>query len=69
MELAELYKTEVFVRALQLTCNIDAANKMGLTPPVFIDTEKYSYKIINSGKLKSLLNYRFKYPDPTRIDY
>lgn len=48
---------------------IDAANKMGLTPPVFIDTEKYSYKIINSGKLKSLLNYRFKYPDPTRIDY
>lgn len=47
---------------------INAANKMGLTPPDFIDTEKYTYKIINNDKLKRILNYSFQYPDPTKID-
>ncbi len=47
---------------------INAANKLGLAPPDFIESEKYSYKIINNDKLKRILNYSFKYPDPSNID-
>jgi len=46
----------------------NAASKLGLTPPDFIETKKYSYKIINTEKLKRVLNYSFKYPDPSKID-
>ena len=47
---------------------INAAKKMGLTPPDFIETDKYSYKIVNNNKLKRVLNYSFKYPNPSEID-
>ena len=47
---------------------IGAANKLGLSPPNFIEEEKYNYKIINSDKLKRMLNYSFKYPDPSAIN-
>jgi nucleoside-diphosphate-sugar epimerase len=41
-----------------------AAVKAGLEPPVFADHGPSAYKIINSEKLKSSLDYAFKYPDP-----
>ncbi len=43
---------------------INAANKLGLTPPSFVETNNYSYKIVSNEKLKKQLNYIFKYPDP-----
>jgi nucleoside-diphosphate-sugar epimerase len=39
----------------------------GFDPPEFDNTEKSGYKIVNSGKLKSLTGYEFKYPDPSEI--
>lgn len=47
---------------------IYAANKLGLTPPNFLDTNDYSFKIISNEKLKKQLNYIYKYPDPFQID-
>ena len=41
-----------------------AAQKLGISPPVFAGKEKGNYKIINSDKLKKELGYKFKYPDP-----
>lgn len=40
---------------------------IGLTPPVFNESEAVNYKIISNEKLKRLLNYEFKYPDPAKI--
>ncbi len=45
-----------------------AARKLGLTPPEFIEQDNYSYKIINSDKMKKRLSYNFKYPDPSHIE-
>ncbi len=39
----------------------------GFDPPEFEESEKSAYKIVNSGKLKSLTAYDFKYPDPSTI--
>ena len=47
---------------------IGAANKLGLSPPNFIEEKSYSYKVINSDKLKRMLGYSFKYPDPSAIN-
>jgi len=47
---------------------IDAANKLGLTPPTFVETNNCSYKIVSNEKLKKQLNYIYKYPDPFEID-
>lgn len=47
---------------------IEAAKNLGLSPPNFVQEEQYSYKIINSAKLKSALQYSFKYPDPSDIN-
>lgn len=41
-----------------------AAEKIGLEKPTFAPTENLSYKIINSDKLKTKLDYQFKYPNP-----
>jgi nucleoside-diphosphate-sugar epimerase len=41
-----------------------AAEKIGLEKPTFSPTENLCYKIINSDKLKTKLNYQFKYPNP-----
>ncbi len=40
-----------------------AAVKYNMQKPEFADTDD-SYKIVNSDKLKKLLNYNFIYPDP-----
>ena len=47
---------------------INHANKLGLTPPTFIEPENYSYKIVSSEKLKKRLDYKYKFPDPFEID-
>lgn len=47
---------------------VSAARKLGLTPPDFIEQDNYSYKIINSDKLKERLSYTFIYPDPSLIE-
>ncbi|HET7290458.1 MAG TPA: SDR family oxidoreductase [Thermodesulfobacteriota bacterium] len=41
---------------------------LGLEPPEFKEGGKGGYKIVNSGRLKKLLGYRFKYPNPSRIE-
>ncbi len=46
---------------------IEAARNLGLSPPNFVQEQQYSYKIINSDKLKSILRYNFKYPDPSAV--
>jgi hypothetical protein len=43
------------------------ALRLGLDPPQFKEIGKAGYKIVNSGRLKKLLGYRFKYPDPSGI--
>jgi nucleoside-diphosphate-sugar epimerase len=47
---------------------IHEANKMGLAPPTFTKSEKCSYKIVSSEKLKKRLDYSYEYPDPLQID-
>jgi len=46
---------------------ISAAARLGITPPEFAESEDYSFKIINSDRLKKDLNYTFLYPDPAAI--
>jgi len=47
---------------------INAADKLGLEPPAFIESENCSYKIVNSDKLKKSLKYSYKYPDPSDVN-
>jgi len=44
-----------------------AAIKAVLEPPVFLSSGEVFYKIVNSGKVKKQLNYKFKYPDPIKM--
>jgi nucleoside-diphosphate-sugar epimerase len=44
------------------------AVKLGLGPPVFSGTGGTRYKIVRNDRLKKLLGYEFKYPDPSNID-
>lgn len=44
------------------------ALRLGLDPPQFKESGKAGYKIVNSDRLKKLLGYRFKYPDPSGIE-
>ena len=41
-----------------------AAQQLAFDPPQFEATEEDAYKVVDSSKLKKMLNYRFKYPDP-----
>ena len=43
-----------------------AAEKLGLPVPLFDETAKAEYKIVNNERVKERLNYYFKYPDPLR---
>ncbi|MGB7293751.1 MAG: SDR family oxidoreductase [Thermodesulfobacteriota bacterium] len=45
----------------------EQAELIGQTPPAFSESEACNYKIVSNKKLKKLLNYKFKYPDPSRI--
>ncbi|HML94486.1 MAG TPA: SDR family oxidoreductase [Thermodesulfobacteriota bacterium] len=44
------------------------ALKIGVPPPAFEGGGKPGFKIVKSDKLKTLLGYEFKYPDPSSID-
>jgi nucleoside-diphosphate-sugar epimerase len=41
-----------------------AARQLGFDAPQFAATEADAYKVVDSSKLRRMLNYRFKYPDP-----
>ena len=43
-----------------------AAEELKIEPPEFSDDEE-EYKIVSSEKLKNVLNYEFKYPDPLKM--
>jgi nucleoside-diphosphate-sugar epimerase len=47
---------------------ISQAKKIGVEPPAFTDGVDPDFKIVRSGKLKRLLSYEFKYPDPSTIE-
>lgn len=40
------------------------AESKGLTPPEFREDDNENYKIVSNLKLKHMLNYEFKYPNP-----
>ena len=44
-----------------------AAEKAGLPLPEFDESSGLTYKIVNSDKLKSTINYQFQYPDPMEV--
>ncbi|MEX1383524.1 NAD(P)H-binding protein [Lutibacter sp.] len=48
---------------------IKTKEDLGNEPPVFAETETTIFKIISNSKLKSVLNYKFKYSDLMDIDY
>lgn len=41
-----------------------AAKKMGLEPPVYKEEKKKNYKVVSNRKVKQVLKYSFKYPNP-----
>lgn len=46
---------------------IREAERIGLKPPSFKEQSKIRYKIVSNQKLKQVLDYEFKYPDPANI--
>ncbi len=40
------------------------AEKLGLEPPTFVGNKQLSYKLVSNDKVKRVLKYRFRYPDP-----
>ena len=42
----------------------EAARQLGFDAPQFAATETDAYKVVDSSRLRRMLNYRFKYPDP-----
>ncbi|NIP37928.1 MAG: SDR family oxidoreductase [Candidatus Dadabacteria bacterium] len=44
------------------------AKLIGADPPDFDDSDVPNYKIISNKKLKKILDYDFKYPDPSKIE-
>lgn len=41
-----------------------AAESLGLEPPTFSKDESKGYKVVSNRKVKQMLNYEFKYPNP-----
>ncbi|WP_075343186.1 NAD(P)-binding domain-containing protein [Tenacibaculum agarivorans] len=52
---------------LRETFYILAAEKAGLVPPEFKQSESIQFKKISNTKSKSVLNYSYKYPDPLAL--
>ena len=46
----------------------EAAKTLGLQPPTFKKDEQRDYKVVSNEKLKKVLNYTFKYPNPMISD-
>lgn len=44
-----------------------AAKKIGLTPPTFKDATNLQFKKVSNTKSKTLLNFRYNYPDPLKL--
>lgn len=44
-----------------------AAKKIKLTPPTFKNTPNLQFKKVSNTKSKTLLNFKYKYPDPLKI--
>lgn len=44
-----------------------AAQKIGLTPPTFLQQDTIQYKIISNTKSKQVLQYTYKHPDPLKL--
>lgn len=44
-----------------------AAETIGMEPPVFDADPETTFKLIDSGKIKRALNYRFLHPDPMNL--
>ncbi len=42
----------------------EAAQKLGFDSPQFAATEEDAYKVVDSTRLKKMMNYQFKHPDP-----
>lgn len=40
------------------------AKARGLEPPVYKEDDSQNYKVVSNLKLKQILNYKFKYPNP-----
>lgn len=45
-----------------------AAEKLGLEPPIFSDDTSTNCKVVSNNKLKTHLDYNFKYPNPMNLD-
>lgn len=41
-----------------------AAEKLDLDPPTFKEDENENYKVVSNRKVKQILRYKFKYPNP-----
>lgn len=41
-----------------------AAEKLNLDPPTFKEDENENYKVVSNRKVKQVLRYKFKYPNP-----
>jgi len=47
---------------------VSQAKMLGVEPPAFREGADTDFKIVRSDKLKRLLSYEFKYPDPSTIE-
>ena len=72
----EIIKQDVWGQILNGCCDkhplrkeyyVQQAKIIGVDPPTFDDSDTPNYKIISNKKLKKILNYRFRYPDPSVI--
>ncbi|HAR67875.1 MAG TPA: NAD(P)-dependent oxidoreductase [Lentisphaeria bacterium] len=67
--LAESHKGEVFnvvadAHPTRREYYVRAAERLGLPPPSFANSENESWKIVRNDKLKQALSYSFRVPDP-----
>lgn len=71
--ICEIIKQNVFGDVFNVCCEshpakkdfyTEAANSIGLSPPLFIDSQNDRYKTVNSEKIKMKLNYTFKFRSP-----
>jgi nucleoside-diphosphate-sugar epimerase len=46
-----------------------ACDKLGVEPPRFVDEKREPYKIVSNEKLKHVLKYSFRFPDPMAMTY
>ncbi len=62
----EIFNACADVHPLRKDFYILAAQKLVLEPPEFVSGSTANFKIVNSDKIKTTLNYTFKYADPSK---